>query len=221
MVEMLQQPKDIGGVSFDRIDSYEACKTGINWLASIFGGITFGAAQVDPDASIGHHPVIHKADLEFLGYPNFEGHTYPGGGAFPSLILPGRTKEFFYRSSFGEEWKPFFDHLWSQASTALKQADRVVICGYSLLPVDERACDLILRNPNNRIKVEIVCGSQGQRIANDFRNLGYEYIALDPTGYFERWVERKLQEEGRKGNLKVDQVTRALDGGTPVIKLPQ
>ena len=192
----------------------------INWLVSIFGGITFGAAQVDPDASIGHHPVIHKADLEFLGYSNFEGHTYPGGGAFPSLILPGREKEFFFRSSFGEEWRFFFDHLWSQASAALKQADRVVVCGYGMFPVDQRACDLILRNPNKQIKIEIVCGSQGQRIANDFRNSGYEYIAVDPTGYFEHWVERKVQEENRKENLKVDQVVRALDGGTPV-KLPQ
>ena len=160
----------------------------INWLASIFGGAMFGAAQID-GASIGQYPVIHKADLEFLGYPNFDGHTYPGGGAFPSLILPGREKEFFFRSSFGEEWKLFFDDLWSQARTALKQADRVVICGYSLLPVDERACDLILRNPNKRIKVEIVCGSQGRRIENDFRNVGYEDVTVDATGYFEDWVQ--------------------------------
>jgi hypothetical protein len=193
----------------------------VNWLASIFGGVTSGAAQVDPDASIGQHPVIHKADLEFLGYSDFEGHTYPGGGAFPSLILPGRQKEFFFRSSLGNEWKPFFEHLWSQAGTALNHADRVVICGYSMLPVDERACDLILGNPDKRIKVEIVCGSQGERIENDFRNAGYEDIAADPTGYFEDWVERRVQEQRRKENLKVDQVVRELDGGTPVMKLPQ
>ena len=166
----------------------------INWLASIFGGVTFGAAQVDPNTSIGQHPVLHKADLEFLGYSNFEGRTYPGGGAFPSLILPGRKKEFFFQSSMGEEWKFFFDHLWSQASTALAQADKVVISGYNLLAVDERACDLILLNPNKRAKVEIVCGSQGQRIANDLRNSGYEDIAVDPSGYFEHWVERARRE---------------------------
>jgi hypothetical protein len=169
----------------------------ISWLASIFGGVTFGAAQVDPDASIGQHPVIHKADLESLGYSDFEGHTYPGGGAFPSLILPGRKKEFFYRSSFGEEWKLFFDHLWSQASTALKDTDRLVICGYSLFAVDERACDLILRNPNKRMKVEIVCGSQGQRIANDLRNAGYVDVAVDTTGYFENWVQHMMASSTR------------------------
>jgi hypothetical protein len=106
-------------------------------------------------------------------------------------------------------------------SAALKQANRVVICGYSLPPADERGCDLILRNPNKRTKVEIVCGSQGLRITNDLRNAGYEDIAADPTGYFEDWVERRVQEQRRKENLKVDQVVRALDGGTPVMKLPQ
>jgi|SRR5579871_62869 len=192
----------------------------INWLASIFGSVTSGAAQVDLDSSIGQQPVIHKADLEFLGYSDFEGYTYPGGGAFPSLILPGRKKEFFFRSSLGIEWKPFFDHLWSQASAALKHTDKVVICGYSLLPVDERGCDLILRNPNKRTKVEIVCGSQGNRLENDFRDAGYADVSVDATGYFEDWVERTAQEQTRKENLKVDQVVRALDGGTPVLKLP-
>jgi hypothetical protein len=187
----------------------------INWLASIFGGVTFGAAQVDPDSSIGQHPVIHKADSEFLGYSDFEGHMYPGGGAFPSLILPGRKKEFFFRSSLGIEWKPFFDHLWSQASAALKHADKVVICGYNLLPVDERGYDLILRNPNKRSKVEIVCGSQGNRLENDFRNAGYEDIIVDAKGYFEDWVERRAKEQTRKENLKVDQVVRVSTAAQP------
>ena len=165
--------------------------------------------------------MIHKADLEFLGYSNFEGHTYPGGGAFPSLILPGRKKEFFFRSSLGIEWKSFFDHLWSQASAALNHADKVVICGYSLLPVDERGCDLILRNPNKRAKVEVICGSQGHRIANDLHNSGYEDIAVAATGYFEDWVKRRVQEQRRKENSNVDQVGRPLEGGTSVMKLPQ
>ena len=67
----------------------------INWLALIFGGMTTGFSQVSSNLSLGRHPVIHKADLEYLGYTNFSGHTYPGGGALPSLILPARTKSFF------------------------------------------------------------------------------------------------------------------------------
>ena len=104
-------------------------------LASILGGATSGMGQVDIDeGSIGQHPVIPKADLEFLGYPNFSGYVYPGGGAFPSLILPGRNKQFFYRTSFGNEWKLFFDSLWCQAGAALTQADKIVICGYGMAP---------------------------------------------------------------------------------------
>jgi hypothetical protein len=38
-----------------------------------------------------------RTDAEFLGYTNFSGKTYPGGGAFPNLILPARKKEFFRR----------------------------------------------------------------------------------------------------------------------------
>jgi hypothetical protein len=163
----------------------------INWLALIFGGVISGPTAIGPSLSIGQHPVIHKADLEFLGYSDFSGHVYPGGGAFPSLILPGRTKEFFYRTSFGEEWKPFFDHLWSQATEALKNAGRIVVCGYGMLPVDKQACEMILEDSNKEAKVEIVSGSRGKRIADDFRNAGFEDVSFDPVGYFEEWVQRK------------------------------
>ena len=146
--------------------------------------------QVDIDeGSIGQHPVIHKADLEFLGYPNFSGYIYPGGGAFPSLILPGRNKQYFYRTSFGNEWKPFFDSLWYQAGAALNEADKILICGYGMAPADNRACDMILRSPNTKVQVEIVCGSQGKRVENDFRNAGYEDVIVDAKGYFEDWVQ--------------------------------
>jgi hypothetical protein len=167
----------------------------INWLAAIFGGAVLGTMrQIDPDdGALGHYPVIHEADLEFLGYRNFSGHVYRiGSAAFPALILPGRNKEFFYQTSFGEEWKPFFDHLWLQASEALRQAERLVICGYSMLSVDKRACDMILKNTNQQASVEIVCGSQGKRIADDFRNAGYKDVSFDAVGHFEEWVQHKV-----------------------------
>lgn len=160
----------------------------INWLASLFGGRTSGAAQVDAGMTLGHQPVIHKADLEFLGHKDFKGHLYPGGGALVSLILPGRTKEFFYRTSVGNEWKPFFDNLWTQAEISLKKADKLVICGYSMLPVDKRACDMILNPRRKNVEVEIVCGSQGHRIESDFRKAGYQNVSFDPSGRFEQWV---------------------------------
>lgn len=166
----------------------------INWLALIFGGVISGPTAIGSNLSIGQHPVIHKADLEFLGYTDFSGHVYPGGGAFPSLILPGRKKEFFHRTSFGKEWKPFFDHLWSQARKALEEAGRIVVCGYGMLPADEQACDMILRNSNREAKVEIVCGSRGKRIADDFRNAGFKDVCFDPVGYFEEWVQKQAYQ---------------------------
>lgn len=148
-----------------------------------------GPMQIDPNVgTFGQHPVIHRADTKYLGYSDFSGHTYPGGGALVSMILPARNKEFRYHTSFGVEWEPFFNHLWSQAREALRRADRLVICGYSMLPVDKQACDMILNEPNKRAKVEIVCGSQGKRIADDFRNAGYKDVSFDATGYFEEWL---------------------------------
>lgn len=169
----------------------------INWLAAIFGGAVSGAmGQIDPDdGALGHYPVIHEADLEFLGYRNFSGHVYRiRSAAFPALILPGRNKEFFYQTSFGEEWKSFFDYLWSQAREALRQADKLVICGYSMLSVDKRACDLILKNTSKKATIRIVSGSQGERIAGDFRNAGYNIVSFDSVGYFEEWVQHRVTE---------------------------
>jgi len=165
----------------------------INWLVSIFGGATGGTIVQSPDgSSLGRHPVIHQADLEYLGYQEFSGHTYPGGGAFPCLILPGRTKKFFYDTSFGNEYAEFWDLLWSQATEALKRCDKIVLCGYSLLPVDERACDLLLRSPRKGTHVLVVSGSQSARIANDFRSAEFSKVSTLNGGHFEDWVQAEV-----------------------------
>jgi hypothetical protein len=121
--------------------------------------------------------------------------TFPGGGGFPSIILPGRTKVFHYSTSFGPEHKEFFDFLWSQAAHALKRTDRLVLCGYSLLPVDERACDLLLKVPSRAAEVTVVSGSQGQRIAKQFKEAGFGNVNTYENGYFESWVEESAQPE--------------------------
>jgi hypothetical protein len=176
----------------------------MNWLASIFGGVMSGPMQIDPSSgTLGQHPVIHRADTEYLGYSDFSGHTYPGGGALVSLILPGRNKDFRYRTSFGVEWEPFFNHLWSQAKEALKLADRIVVCGFSMLPADKRACDMILRAPSKDAEVEIICGSQGQRIEADFRNAGYRRVSFDASGRFEQWVESEAARIATVGLKRV------------------
>jgi hypothetical protein len=159
----------------------------MNWLVSVFGGATGGAFLVNPASSLGRHPVIHRVDLNYLGYHEFVGHTYESGGAFPCLILPGRTKEFFYDTSLGQEFALFWDHLWAQAAHAIKQSDKIVLCGYSLLAVDQRACDLLLRTPQKQTPIEVVSGNQTERIAQDFRNAGFHRVTEFQGGYFADW----------------------------------
>lgn len=163
----------------------------INWLVSIFGGARGGSTGVSSDgSSLGRLPVIHQADLAYLGYQEFAGHTYPGGGAFPCLILPGRTKDFFYDTSLGREYTEFWDLLWSHATEAVRQSDEIVLCGYSLLPVDERACDLLLQKPRKETHVLIVSGSQSGRIADDYRTAGFRNVGTFKGGRFEDWVQQ-------------------------------
>jgi hypothetical protein len=165
----------------------------INWLVSILDGATGGTFVVNPESTLGNHPVIHQTDLEFLGYEQFSGLTYQSGGAFPCLILPGREKEFFYDTSLGREYSAFWDHLWSQAAEAVKRSSSIVLCGYSLLPVDQRACELLLEQPRKETRIEIVSGSQTDRIANDFKGAGFSNVQAFKDGYFENWCKLHSQ----------------------------
>lgn len=161
----------------------------VNWLVSFFGGATGGTFLVNPPSSMGNHPIIHRADLESLGYETFAGHTYQSGGAFPCLILPGRSKEFFFDTSFGHEFGDFWDHLWSQAAGALRAADKIVICGYSLPGADQRARDLLFRQPQRKTEIEIVSGDQSERIAREFIDAEFKSVSTFKGGYFADWCQ--------------------------------
>lgn len=161
----------------------------VNWLVSLFRGAPAGTFLVNPASSMGNHPVINGADLKFLGYGTFAGHTYQSGAAFPCLILPGRTKEFFYDTSFGHEFGDFWDHLWSQAAGALRAADKIVICGYSLPGADQRARDLLFRQPQRKTEIEIISGDQSERIAREFTDAGFKGVSAFEGGYFAGWCQ--------------------------------
>ena len=159
---------------------------------SIFGGITSGPFAIGDNRSLGDRPCIATDFLKYLGYPDMPGN-FPGGGGFPSLILPGRTKEFYYQTSFGPEHQEFFASLWRQAASALERADRVVLCGYSLLPVDERACDLLLKTPRKDIRVVVVSGNAGMRIVQTFRSAGFKNVDCYRSRHFETWVSESAK----------------------------
>ncbi len=163
----------------------------MNWLVSIFNGMTSGSFAIGGNGALGQSPHIATDYLKYLGYDDMPG-TFPRGGGFPSLILPGRTKEFYYETSFGPEHQEFFDSLWSQAAAALKRADKIVLCGYSLLPVDERACDLLLNTPRKETSVTVVSGRDGERINSSFRSAGFQNVSFYQAGYFEAWVRESI-----------------------------
>jgi hypothetical protein len=173
----------------------------INWLVSVFGGARPGSVFALPPGalSLGGYPFITRSDLDFLGYANFSGRIFGGGGAFPCLILPGRKKDFFYDTSFGEEYGEFWDHIWSEANQAVRRCDKIVICGYSLPAADERALDLLLHSPRKETHIEVVCGSQSERIANDFRSARFHSVTVFRQGHFEDWVQRVVDKDEKTG----------------------
>lgn len=147
-----------------------------------------------PVPMLGQRPLIHGSDLKHLGYSedtDFTGYVYGNGGAFPCLILPDRDKKFFYETSFGIECRGFWDCLWAQATEAVGRTQQLVMCGYSLLPVDERACDLLLKNASKETRVTVVAGDQNERIASDFRSAGFQNVQISGDPFFEDWVLRE------------------------------
>jgi len=160
----------------------------MNWLISIFGGAVHGMFLANPANSLGGTPVIHRADLRFLGYEEFEGRVYQSGGAPPCLILPGRSKQFFYDTSFGREFSEFWEGLWNQAKRAMQVSEKVVICGYSLPVADERARQLLFDGIRRSTQIEIVSGSETGRIAQEFRSVGFSNVSEPRGRYFSDWV---------------------------------
>jgi hypothetical protein len=160
-------------------------------MLSIFGGLTSGPAQVSPSArALGGYPVISEMDAKYLGYSEFSGRVFTGGGvSMESLILPGRCKQFFIETSFGKELEWFWNSLWNQGAQVLKEADKVVICGYSMPKADGRARDLLFKCTNKKTLVTVLSGGDSERIANEFRDAGYNNIEVLGRGYFEDLID--------------------------------
>lgn len=141
--------------------------------------------------------MIHPADLHHLGYADFKGRVFTGGGALECLILPGHKKELFYDTSCGRGFGDLWESLWSQAAGAVNRSEKIALCGSSLLPVDQRARELVLIMPKRQTDVTVVCGSQSERIAGDFRAAGLQHVRVFAGGYFEEWVKAAVNESLR------------------------
>ena len=159
-----------------------------NWRALLFGGKTGYSAGVAN--SVGYRPVLFfQPDLAFLGYPDFTDPQCRGldrAASLPAMIMPALPKEFHFRTEYGLEWKGFWDHLWGRAAGAISRADNIVVIGYSLPLVDERARDLLLGTSNKSVRITICCGNATARLEEEFRQhefSGIESVAATFDGF--------------------------------------
>ena len=168
----------------------------VNWIVPLFGGATGGTWLANPSSSMGDLPVIHSDDLKRFGYDEpFSGCTYQSGGTIQCLILPGRSKEFFFDTSFGHEFEDFWDCPWSRASNALKKADKVVICGYSLPAADQRARGLLFTKTQRQAEIEVSSGKQSKSIKDEFQGQGFSNVKTFGQGYFSEWCKCKAGKD--------------------------
>lgn len=161
-----------------------------SWLALLFGGMTSGFSAFQSGNTLGARPVIAKNELSFLGYSDSVDPAFGNGGAaLPVMVFPARTKDFYFAGSTGTEYLEFWRDLWRQANEALQLAARVVICGYSMLSVDERARKSLLSFPKKNAEILVASGQRDtERIAQEYRDAGYSRVASADEVLFEKWV---------------------------------
>lgn len=160
-----------------------------NWRGLLFGGSTgFGAAR----DSLGERPVLcFRQDFSYLGFPDVVDPQYgqlPSAASVTAMIMPTLKKRFFHETTFGKEWEPFWNTLWSQAKDALRRADEIVLVGYSMPAADERARELVFASPNKNIRVTVCCHRATSGIAQEFRDHGFTNIHEPTSPTFEGWL---------------------------------
>jgi len=148
--------------------------------------------------SLGQRPVLFfEPDFQFHGHKGIRDPKAPPQSALLSpLILPTLRKRFFIETNFGKEWKSFWDSLWLEAELALRAADEIVVIGFSLLPADERARDLMLCKSNRYARLTVCSQSQSQRIADEFKDYGFKRVYVPPEPTLKAWLDEPAQVAG-------------------------
>jgi hypothetical protein len=148
----------------------------INWMGVTFAGVRPGSIA-SFSSSLGARPFVDNRDSLLPTYPNLIlDRSVPSGGdvgAARTLIRPTYEKKFSVGTSAGEEWIPFFESLWSQATEALHQTDRIVIIGYSMPEADRRARALLLWEANKGAEVLLCCAGSNELLKRTFQSHGF------------------------------------------------
>ena len=90
--------------------------------------------------------------------------------------MPALPKTFYFQTTFGEEWKGFWNGLWWRAERAISSADELVVIGYSLPTADERARAMLLRTKNKTARLTVCCANGTGSIEREFRDNGFTNI---------------------------------------------
>ena len=168
-IEAAEQPSPVGVLKLHG---------STNWRALLFGGMTgFFAGGGN---SLGNRPVLFfRPDLEYLGYGDFidpRCARLDNAASLPAMIMPALPKTFHFATTYGEEWKTFWDGLWWRAEHAIENADELAVIGYSLPIADERARAMLLGSANKAVRLSICCGKTSASLEREFREHGFTNI---------------------------------------------
>ncbi len=138
--------------------------------------------------ALGRRPAFCDDDLNDFGYTGVIDPLFPRHGAatVPPLILPTNRKKFYFDTNLGREWSGLWDGLWRKARKAIRESDRIVVCGYGMQPIDKRGSNLLLRGPVKG-EIEVCSGSQSTRIVGELRAMGRNAHVANQV-YFDKWV---------------------------------
>ena len=143
---------------------------------------------------LGERPALFfRPDFEFLGYPPevcdplcMGIRTSTGTSA---MIMPTIHKKFFATTNAsGREWEPFWDGIWAHAEVALQSSERIVVIGFSMSPVDERARELLLKRSDPEAEVLVFSGSKTNAICSEFRGNGFRAVKSCGNSHFEDFL---------------------------------
>ena len=181
---------DVGGFSSGSVVKVLKLHGSIGWLAQASGLPTPGSSKGGLQVFADTRPVFPCSELEFLEYRGISDPIF--SAALPNqplLIMPEKKKRFDIQTGGDPEWGWFWQSLWSKADDALRRADRIVICGYSMPLADEMARNLLLNFPNENAEILVVSGkTQTKGIVDEYQRKGYAGAVASKESYFEDWV---------------------------------
>lgn len=132
-------------------------------------------------------PLMFPRDIELLGYQDV-GDPRIGAGVTAvdntgTVILPDTNKQFC--------WKGLWQPLWTSAAERLCGVQELFILGYSMPCADARARRLLFDNVSPGASIHIYCMDASERIADDFRKVGFTNVRPESKVTFELWAAER------------------------------